>query len=189
MAKETKPRKFVPKEYELLRKLEKERRDRQLSHNEACDLIDRALDVFVGDVTRKATETVRDVNEVYQGEKKQIDKWKDSEHQRIDREYPKRLQGLRGRKSFSYQWVEAAMDEVKGKQTCLAENDKRQLEEKHNVFLVENQAAQEKIRGKAVPKMPEKPEKPEKRSKKLLPAINPLLFLSALSIPPVRGEP
>ena len=160
--KERKERKLMPKEKELLRNLEKEARDKQLDHVAAIDKLESDKSNAIGAAIRDASDIVREANEVYQKEKRKVDKWKEQELRRVEREYQDKLSGIRTAKSEVCQRSEADIESVRSDQTHYVENERKRLDEELTQFLMENKMAQEHIRF-GPPKEKKKEEKQEEK--------------------------
>lgn len=162
-----KERKLTRKELETLKALEKDARDKQIEYNTARDKLIREESKANNEAVRRATNIVRDVNEVYQKEKRAVDKWKAAELKRVEREYQKRLADIRSQKSLACEWAEGEVDTVKRTQHDRTDAEHARLDAALNAFLAENRLKQENIKygppDERKKLKPEKKEKPEKR--------------------------
>lgn len=141
-----KERKLMPKEKEELKKLEKEARDRQIDHVAAIDKLESDKSNTIGAAIRDASTTVKEANEVYQQAKREVDKWKEQELRRVEREYQGKLDEVRLAKSEICQRAEADIETVRADRNYYVENERRRLGEELTEFLLENKMAQENIR-------------------------------------------
>lgn len=156
-----KERGLTRKERESLKLLEKEVRDKQIDYNTALDKLLQEEANANSRATRRAADIVRDVNEVYQKNQRNVDKWRVAEMRRVEREYQKRLVDARACKRFACDWAEDEINTVKEKQEAYIDAERARLDADLKAFLAENRLKQENI--KYGPPDERKKLKPEKK--------------------------
>jgi len=141
-----KERKLTSKENERIKALKIDAQRREAKFRASVVRLEQERDDAIRAAIRINADIVRDLNVVYQVEKRQVDEWKVSKEKQVQQEYHARLADARRRKSFAYNWAEFDIEVVREKQELIVRAELEQLAKKMDAFLVKNRAAQERIR-------------------------------------------
>lgn len=141
-----KERKLSRVEAASLRALRRVAQDKQFAHNVQVDKLKQAEADAVRAVVRTGTDIVREANDVYTAEKKEVDKWKMAEEKRIVSKYHEKLVDVRERKAFVCRWAEATIEQARETQAQLLRTEVGRLYQQLDATLTKNLAAQKRIR-------------------------------------------